>query len=82
MLPFILVFASIFVFSLLGALSNKFRKENKRFLDTIIEAVLFVLAVNLFIYLFNTHEVAWLFVALVIYIESRVDALKNLMEGE
>lgn len=82
MLPFILVFASIFVFSLLGALSNKFRKENKRFLDTAIEAVLFVLAVQLFIYLFNTDETLWLFIALVIYIESRVGSVLNYKDGE
>jgi len=82
MLPFILVFASIFVFSLLGVLSNKFRKEKRQFLDTIIEAVLFVLAVNLFIYLFNIHEFLWLFIALIIYIESRIGSVLNYKDGE
>ena len=82
MLPFILVFASIFVFSLLGALSNKFRKEKRQFLDTAIEAVLFVLAVQLFIYLFNTDETLWLFIALVIYIESRIGSVLNYKDGE
>lgn len=82
MLPFILVFASIFVFSLLGALSNKFRKEKRQFLDTIIEAVLFVLAVNLFIYLFNIYEFLWLFIALIIYIESRIGSVLNYKGGE
>lgn len=82
MLPFILVLASIFVFPLLGALSNRFRKEKRQFLDTIIEAVLFVLAVNLFIYLFNIHEFLWLFIALIIYIESRIGSVLNYKDGE
>lgn len=82
MLPFILVLASIFVFPLLGALSNRFRKQKRQFLDTIIEAVLFALAVNLFIYLFNIHEFLWLFIALIIYIESRIGSVLNYKDGE
>lgn len=82
MLPSILVFASIFVFSLLGALSNKLRKEKKQLLVAIIEAVLFVLAVNLFMYLFNAHEFIWLFIVLVIYIESRIGSVLNYKDGE
>lgn len=82
MLPFILVFASIFVFPLLGALSNRFRKEKKQLLVTIIEVLLFVLAIQLFMYLFNTHEFFLLFLALVIYIESRIGSVLNYKDGE
>lgn len=82
MLAFILVFASIFVFPLLGALSNRFRKEKKQLLVTLLEALLFLLAVQLFIYLFNTHEFVLLFLALVIYIESRIGSVLNYKGGE
>lgn len=82
MLPFILVFVSIFVFPLLGALSNKFRKEKKQLLVTVIEVLLFVLAIQLFIYLFNAHEFFLLFLALVVYIESRIGSVLNYKGGE
>lgn len=82
MLPFILVFVSIFVFPLLGALSNKFRKEKKQLLVTVFEVLMFVLAIQLFMYLFNTHEFFLLFLALVIYIESRIGSVLNYKDGE
>lgn len=80
MLPFILVFASIFVFPVLGILASKFRKEKKQLLVTLIEVLMFVLAVNLFLYLFNTHEFLFLFISLVIYVESRIDTAMNFIK--
>lgn len=82
MLPFLLVFISIFVFQLLGVLSNKYREERNPFMIALIEVAIFVIAAHLFMYLFNADEIFLLFIALIIYVESRVDALKNLMEGE
>ena len=82
MLPFILVLAPIFVFPLLGALSNKFRKEKKQLLVTVFEVLMFALAVYLFVYLFNIHEFFLLFLALVIYIESRIGSVLNYKDGE
>lgn len=82
MLPFILVFASIFVFPLLGALSNRFRKEKKQLLVTVFEVLMFVLAIQLFIYLFNIQEFFLLFLVLVIYIESRIGSVLNYKDGE
>ena len=77
MLPAILVFASIFVFPLLGVLIGKFRKEKKQLLTTLFEVLLFVLAVHLFFYLFNTQEILWLFIAIVLYVETRISAAIN-----
>ena len=82
MLPFILVLASIFIFPLLGALSNKFRKEKRQLLVTVFEVLMFALAVYLFVYLFNIQEFFLLFLALVIYIESRIGSVLNYKEGE
>lgn len=77
MLPAILVFASIFVFPLLGVLIGKFRKEKKQLLVTLFEVLLFVLAVQLFFYLFNAQEILWLFIAIVLYVETRISAAIN-----
>lgn len=77
MLPVILVLASIFVFSFLSFLTGKFRKEKKQLLTTLFEVILFVLAVNLFLYLFNAQEFLLLFIAIVLYVESRIDAVIN-----
>lgn len=77
MLPAILVFASIFVFSFLSFLTGKFRKEKKQLLTTLFEVLLFVLAVQLFFYLFNAQEILWLFIAIVLYVESRISAVIN-----
>lgn len=82
MLPAILVFASIFVFSLLGVLIGKFRKEKKQLLTTLFEVLLFVLAVQLFFYLFNAQEILWLFIAIVLYVETRISAAINFKKEE
>lgn len=82
MLPSLLVLASIFIFPLLGALSNRFRKEKKQLLVTLVETLLFVLGVWLFIYLFKSSEFILLFLALVIYIESRIGSVLNYKGGE
>ena len=82
MLSFILVLASMFVFPLLGALSNRFRKEKKQLLVTVFEVLMFALAIYLFVYLFNIQEFFLLFLALVIYIESRIGSVLNYKGGE
>lgn len=82
MLPAILVLASIFVFSYLSFLTGKFRKEKKQILTTLFEVILFVLAVELFFYLFNTQEILLLFIAIVIYVESRIDTAINFKKEE
>lgn len=82
MLPAILVFASIFVFPLLGVLIGKFRKEKKELLTALFEVLLFILAVQLFFYLFNTQEILWLFIAIVLYVETRISAAINFKKEE
>lgn len=82
MLPALLVLASIFVFPLLGALSNRFRKQKKQLLVVLLEGLLFALGVWLFIYLFKSGEFILLLLALVIYIESRIGSVLNYKDGE
>lgn len=82
MLPSLLVLASIFIFPLLGALSNRFRKQKKQLLVVLLEGLLFALGVWLFIYLFKSSEFILLFLALVIYIESRIGSVLNYEGGE
>lgn len=82
MLPALLVLASIFIFPLLGALSNRFRKQKKQLLVVLLEGLLFALGVWLFIYLFKSGEFILLLLALVIYIESRIGSVLNYKDGE